>query len=219
KYSHYWMHNGYINVDNRKMSKSLGNFFTVRDVAEKFGYEPIKFMMLQSHYRSPINYSYDVIEQCKSALERLHTCYNNMIFNLKNATETASIDETDFKNQLEIRTQQFITAMDDDLNTADGIAAVFDMVRDINSFLTVPRSKNIITFAVEQFKALTDVLGILYEEDKADSDDAEIEALIEKRQQAKKDKNFALSDAIRDELKAKGVEIKDTRQGVQWNRI
>ena len=134
-YARYWMHNGYINVDNRKMSKSLNNFFTVRDVAEKYGYEPIKFMMLQAHYRSPINYSVEVIEQCKAALERLYNCRDNLDFMLKNAGEETRDGDADRKAALAKRRDQFVTAMDDDLNTADGIAAVFDLVKDINTAL------------------------------------------------------------------------------------
>lgn len=217
-YAHYWMHNGYINVDNKKMSKSLGNFFTVRDVAEKFGYEPIKFLMLQSHYRSPINYSLEVIEQCKAALERLHTCRDHMDFALKNAVSEHTEGEQAFRQTVLERKNQFIAAMDDDLNTADGIAALFDLVRDINAFLTVPRSAEVISFAAKEFDALTNVLGLLYEE-KDTSKDAEIEALIEKRTEAKKNKDFAAADAIRNQLKEMGVEIKDSRQGTQWSYI
>lgn len=217
-YARYWMHNGYINVDNKKMSKSLGNFFTVRDVAEKFGYEPVKFLMLQSHYRSPINYSLEVIEQCKAALERLHTCRDNMDFALKNALSQPTEGEDDFRQAVAQRREQFITAMDDDLNTADGIAALFDLVRDINSFLNQPRSQEAVAYAVREFDTLTDVLGLLYEK-KDSSKDAEIEALIEKRAQAKKNKDFAAADAIRDQLKEMGIEIKDSRQGTQWRYI
>ncbi len=219
-YAHYWMHNGYINVDNKKMSKSLGNFFTVRDVAEKYGYEPIKFMMLQSHYRSPINYSLEVIEQCKAALERLHTCRKNMVFALKNAGVLQTKGEPEFRQTVLDRKNQFIAAMDDDLNTADGIAALFDLVRDINIFLSEQRSKEALTFALEQFDALTNVLGLLYEEEADDSDfAAKVEELIAKRAQAKKDRDFAAADAIREQLTEMGVEIKDTRQGTQWSRV
>ena len=218
EYAHYWMHNGYINVDNKKMSKSLGNFFTVREVAEKYGYEPIKYMMLSAHYRSPINYNLTIIEQCKAALERLHNCRDNLDFAIKNAlpeTADAAADEA-FKQQVDSRKAQFIEAMDDDLNTADGIAAVFDLVRDINTFIAVPRAKEALSYASEMFDRLvTDVLGLLYER-KEDNLDAEIEALIEQRQQARKEKNFALADKIRDDLKARGIVLLDTPQGVKW---
>ena len=218
EYAHYWMHNGYINVDNKKMSKSLGNFFTVREVAEKYGYEPIKYMMLSAHYRSPINYNLTIIEQCKAALERLHNCRDNLDFAIKNAlpeTADAAADEA-FKQQVDSRKTQFIEAMDDDLNTADGIAAVFDLVRDINTFIAVPRAKEALSYASEMFDRLvTDVLGLLYDR-KEDNLDAEIEALIEQRQQARKEKNFALADKIRDDLKARGIVLLDTPQGVKW---
>ena len=216
-YARYWMHNGYINVDNRKMSKSLGNFFTTRDVAEKFGYEPIKFMMLQAHYRSPINYSLEIIEQCRAALERLYTCRNNLDFALENAAPAPTEDEDEFVQGLEARKAQFIEAMDDDLNTADGISALFELVRDINSFIAQPRSKEPLTAAATLFDQLTDVLGILYNRQEK-SLDAEIEALIERRQQARKARDFATADAIRDELKAKGIVLEDTPQGVKWHR-
>ena len=218
EYAHYWMHNGYINVDNKKMSKSLGNFFTVREVAEKYGYEPIKYMMLSAHYRSPINYNLTIIEQCKAALERLHNCRDNLDFAIKNAlpeTADAAADEA-FKQQVDSRKTQFIEAMDDDLNTADGIAAVFDLVRDINTFIAVPRAKEALSYASEMFDRLvTDVLGLLYDR-KEDNLDTEIEALIEQRQQARKEKNFALADKIRDDLKARGIVLLDTPQGVKW---
>lgn len=215
-YVHYWMHNGYINVDNRKMSKSLNNFFTTRDVANKFGYEPIKFMMLQAHYRSPINYSIEVIEQCQAALARLHTCRDNLDFALKNAIDTVGEDEAELKKQLEARREQFIAAMDDDLNTADGIAALFDMARDINTAIAEPRSKDYLEFAAALFDELTDVLGLLYNR-KNQSIDAEVEALIEQRQEARKNKDFKTADEIRDKLKDMGVVLEDTPQGVKWS--
>ncbi len=217
EYAHYWMHNGYINVDNKKMSKSLGNFFTVREVAEKYGYEPIKYMMLSAHYRSPINYNLTIIEQCKSALERLYNCRDNLDFSLQNAlaqSEDAAADEA-FKKQVDARVEQFIQAMDDDLNTADGIAALFDLVRDINTFLASPKAKEPMEYAAQQFDRLADVLGLLYNRKKESLDD-EIEELIAQRQQARKEKNFALADKIRDDLKARGIVLLDTPQGVKW---
>ncbi len=217
EYVHYWMHNGYINVDNRKMSKSLGNFFTTREVANKFGYEPIKFMMLQAHYRSPINYSLEVIEQCKSALERLHNCRDNLDFALKNALDAPTEGEDAFQKQLERRIAQFVEAMDDDLNTADGIAALFEMARDINTFFTEPRSKQAVSCAIAKFDELCGVLGLLYNRGSNDLD-SEVEALIEQRQAARKAKNFAEADRIRDQLNGMGILLKDTPQGVQWSR-
>ena len=175
-------------------------------------------MMLSAHYRSPINYNLTIIEQCKAALERLHNCRDNLDFAIKNAlpeTADAAADEA-FKQQVDSRKTQFIEAMDDDLNTADGIAAVFDLVRDINTFIAVPRAKEALSYASEMFDRLvTDVLGLLYDR-KEDNLDAEIEALIEQRQQARKEKNFALADKIRDDLKARGIVLLDTPQGVKW---
>ncbi len=215
-FAKYWMHNGYINVDNVKMSKSLGNFFTVRDVAEKYGYEPIRYLLISSSYRSPINYSVDIIEQCKSALQRLYTCRDNIDFELKNAGEGELDPEV--KAKLDSRVEQFITAMDDDLNTADGIAAVFDLVRDINTALVGKNaSKATVEYAAKIFDELTGVLGLVYNRKQEDGD-AEIEALIEARTAARKEKNWAEADRIRDELKAKGIVLEDTAQGVKWHR-
>ena len=218
EYARYWMHNGFINVDNQKMSKSLGNFFTVRDVAEKFGYEPIKYLMLSSHYRSPINYSFDIIQQCIASLERLHNCRDHMDFALKTALEAPTPGEDAFKADVDACVAKFVEVMDDDLNTADGITALFDMVRVINTFLAEPRSRDAVEYAIRRFDELTSVLGLLYDR-KSDELDSEIEALIEARQQARAAKNFAEADRIRDELKARGIELKDTPQGVQWSRV
>ena len=214
---HYWMHNGFINVDNQKMSKSLGNFFTVRDVAEKFGYEPIKYLMLSSHYRSPINYSYDIITQCIAALQRLHNCRDHMDFALTTAVDAAGEGDAAFMKEIDQCVEKFVTVMDDDLNTADGITALFDMVKIINTYLTEPRSKEAVNYAIRRFDELTDVLGLLYNR-KTEDLDAEIEDLIAQRQAARAAKNFAEADRIRDELKARGIELKDTPQGVQWTR-
>ncbi len=215
EFARYWMHNGFINVDSRKMSKSLGNFFTVRDVAEKYGYEPIKFMMIQAHYRSPINYTVEVIEQCKAGMERLYTCRENLDFALEKAGEGS---DADFAAQVEARRQQFIQAMDDDLNTADGLAAVYELARDINSYIAAPRGKETLENAAKVFDELCSVLGILYNRKEKGSLDQEIEELIAQRQQARKEKNFALADQIRDGLKARGIVLEDTPQGVKWHR-
>ena len=217
-FANYWMHNGYINVDNVKMSKSLGNFFTVRDVAEKYGYEPIRYLMISSHYRSPINYSVDIIEQCKASLTRLHTCRDSLDFALKNAGDGEPENAAEIRAQMEARKQQFIEAMDDDLNTADGLAAVFELVRDINVSVLQSGSKALIADAIKLFDELTDVLGIVYPHEQTDDLDAEVEKMIEARQAARKAKNWAEADRIRDELKDKGIVLEDTPQGVKWHR-
>ena len=216
-FSHYWMHNGYINVDNVKMSKSLGNFFTVRDVAEKSGYEPIRYLMISSQYRSPINYSVDIIEQCKASLQRLYTCRNNLDFALENATDIVPENAEEIKKQLDSRREQFIEAMDDDLNTADGISAVFELVKDINVNVIDSKSAELIKYAINLFDELTNVLGLVYNRDTGSLDE-EVEKLIEARQNARKEKNWAEADRIRDELKAQGIVLEDTPQGVKWHR-
>lgn len=215
-FSKYWMHNGYINVDNVKMSKSLGNFKTVREIADAYGYEVIRYFLISSHYRSPINYNLDIIEQCKSALDRLYTCRESLDFALKNAEDIE--DDTELINQLNSRREQFITAMDDDLNTADGISAVFELVKDINTkILDKPVSKNVCETAAKLFDELCDVLGILYNRQSNDLD-AEIEELIAQRQEARVNKDWATADKIRDDLKARGIILKDTPQGVTWTK-
>lgn len=212
EFAHYWMHNGFINVDNHKMSKSLGNFFTVRDVAEKYGYEPIRYMMVSCQYRSPINYSYEVIEQAKNSLERLYTCRDNIDFVLKNAAEGGEAPEF-----IEKRKQEFIAAMDDDLNTADALAAIFMLVRDINTLIAEGAGKASLEACADMFDQLTGVLGLVYNR-KTEALDSDIEALIEQRTAARKAKDFKTADEIRDKLKAMGIVLEDTPQGVKWTR-
>ena len=217
EYARYWMHNGYINVDNVKMSKSLGNFFTVRDVAEKYGYEPIKYMMIQAHYRMPLNYTLTVIESAKASLERMYTCRDNLDFAIENAPAENMGGEEEFLAMLGEKKQAFITAMDDDLNTADAVAVIFDLVREINTFISAPHAKSALEAAAELFDALTGVLGILYNR-KKESLEEEVEQLIAARQAARKERNWAEADRIRDELKAMGIVLEDTPQGVKWKK-
>ena len=214
-FSKYWMHNGYINVDNVKMSKSLGNFKTVREIADVYGYEVIRYFLISSHYRSPINYNLEIIEQCKSALERLYNCRESLDFSIKNA-KTDIADNEEILALIDSRKEQFINSMDDDLNTADGIAAVFDLVSDINTkIINKEVSKNVCQKAADMFDELTGVLGLVYNRKSNDIND-DIEKLIEERQQARANKDWATADRIRDELKAQGITLKDTPQGVTW---
>ncbi len=215
-FAKYWMHNGYINVDNVKMSKSLGNFKTVREIADAYGYEVIRYFLISSHYRSPINYSLEIIEQCKSALERLYTCRESLDFAIKNAKDTDTDGE--LIKLIDSRKEQFITAMDDDLNTADGLSAIFELVKDINTkILDKVVSKEVCEHAAEIFDELCGVLGILYNR-KSNDLDSEIEELIKQRQEARANKDWATADRIRDELKEKGIILKDTPQGVTWTK-
>ncbi len=218
-FANYWMHNGFITVDKVKMSKSLGNFFTVRDVAQEFGYEPIRFLMISCQYRSPINYSIDAIMQCKASLERMYTCRNNLDFALKNAKEEAGEKDAEIIDLINKRKAQFIEAMEDDLNTADAIGVIFELVRDLNTNVNEGiQSKALVEYAISSFDELTDVLGLLYNREKKGSLDGDIEALIEQRNAARKAKNWAEADRIRDELKAQGIILEDTAQGVKWHR-
>lgn len=218
EFARYWMHNGYINVDNRKMSKSLGNFFTVRDVAEKYGYEPIRYLMLSSHYRSPINYSIQIIEQNIAALERLYNCRNDLKYALEHSSDEQLKSGEELTVKIfESRREQFVSAMDDDLNTADAISAVFELVRDINRALTSSPSKALCKAAAGIFDELCDVLGILYV-NKDDSLDEKVEQMINERTKARKARDFALADRIRDELSAMGITLEDTADGVKWKR-
>ena len=215
-FANYWMHNGFITVDNVKMAKSAGNFFTVRDVAEKFGYEPIRLLMISTQYRSPINYSFDAIEQCRASLTRLYNCRDGLDFELANAPHGEINGE--LEKALNLRREQFIEAMDDDLNTAAALGTVFDMVRDINSAVVGKgETAETIEFAAKIFDELTGVLGLVYNR-KAETLDSDIDAMIEARANARKEKNWAEADRIRDELKAMGIVLEDTPQGVKWHR-
>ncbi len=219
-FARYWLHNGFINVDNEKMSKSLGNFFTVRDIAEKFDYEVIRFFMLCAHYRSPINFSDELLTQAKNGLERIYNC----IGNVKHVREHLSLphmsgSEKEIAERLSAIKDGFIEAMDDDLNTADAISKIFDAVKEINSNITSAAevSIEIADFAQTLLKELTGVLGIAQRE-REQEDDSEINQLVAQRQQARKEKNWKLADEIRDRLNKMGVTLEDTPQGVKISR-
>ena len=218
-FAKYWMHNGFITVDKVKMSKSLGNFFTVRDVADQYGYEPIRYLMISCQYRSPINYSFDAIEQCKASLERLYTCRNNMDFALSNAVAEAGEKDAEIIAAIDAKKDKFIEAMEDDLNTGEALGAIFELVKEINLNVNDGvQSKALVEYAIKVFDELMNVLGLLYNRNAEKSLDDEIEALIQARNDARKAKNWAEADRIRDELKAQGIILEDTPQGVKWHR-
>jgi cysteinyl-tRNA synthetase len=216
-FAKYWLHNGYINVNHQKMSKSLGNFFTVREIAKEFALEVVRLFMLSAHYRNPVNFSREMLEQAQSALERLYNAKNNLEHLMRNAlNRELTTQEKDFVEGLLAHKEKFEQAMEDDINTADALAAIFDLVRDMNSQLNPQSAKQVIEQSYSLFKELTGVMGLVTKETLQNLDE-EIEALIEKRQQARKEKNWSLADSIRDELKAQGVILEDTPQGVRWH--
>ena len=212
----FWLHNGHINVDNKKMSKSAGNFFLVRDAAGKFGYKAVRFFLLASHYRSPINYTNDTLEQALAAVERINNCLNNIDFVAKNASGELTDREKESIDFLNSKKSSFIEAMDDDLNTADAIGFLFEMTRDINVALSNGASKAYIDAVEEIYVPLCELLGFGREED--DVDTAYIEEMIQKRADAKKAKNYAEADAIRNQLREQGIILEDTPQGVKWKK-
>lgn len=220
EFAHYWLHNGFLTIDNEKMSKSKGNFFMVRDAAKEYGYETIRMFMLSAHYRTPLNYSEESLKMNKASLERLYSAKENLEFLIsKKEDGDISKEETDKISDLAKYRDKFILAMDDDLNTADAISAIFELVREINTYLkeNEDASKTFINGVYDLLMELCSVLGIVQGE-KNKEIDSEIEALIEARTQAKKNKDFAEADRIRDLLlNEKGILLKDTRQGVQWS--
>jgi len=223
QFVHYWVHNGFISIDNKKMSKSLGNFFTVREAAEAYGYDTIRMFMLMSHYRSPLNYSGEILMQAKGALERLKTARGNLAFLAENGEDgpmTAS--ENAFVESLPAYRDRFIEAMDDDFNTADGLAVLFEMAREMNAATAADKkpTKALAEACMAAFDELENVLGVIYEVP-GEGDDGlseKVEALIAQRQAARKEKNWAEADRIRDELTAMGVVLQDTPQGVKWSK-
>ena len=218
EFSKYWLHNGFLNIDNRKMSKSLGNFFTVREIGEKYDLQVLRFFMLSAHYRSPLNFSAELMEAAKNGLERIVTAAEHLKFLLEGAKTEKMTEEEQKKTQTSVEfTEKFEKAMDDDFNTADAIAAVFDLVKFINTNTDGESSKEYLESLLKRLITLTDVLGIIVEKEQEMLAD-DIEALIAERQAARKEKNFARADEIRDELLAKGIILEDTREGVKWKR-
>ena len=213
-FANYWMHNGYITVDNEKMSKSLGNFFTVRDILEKYDGEVIRFFLLSGHYRNPINFSDELMQQAKNSLGRLQNAKENLQFLIEKGEGEMTDAEKEAYDGYDKFRQQFISAMDDDLNTADGITAVFELVTAINTAVKDGASKEFAEKSLATLMEFADVLGILQQDKEAGIDD-DIQALVDERQQARKEKNFARADEIRDQLAAMGITLKDTPQGVQ----
>ena len=218
-FAKYWMHSAFLNVNNQKMSKSLNNFLTARDALKEYEADVIRFLMLSGHYRIQLNFSNDLLESAKASVERLY----NAIGNLENlisevSTNEITDEEADYLNSLDNYRQRYIEKMDDDFNTADAISVLFDLIRDINSKVGINSSKELCEKALELIRELGMPLGILQKTTKVSLED-EIEALINERQQARKERNFALADKIRDDLKAKGIELLDTPQGVRWKKI
>ena len=219
KFANYWMHAAFLNVNNQKMSKSLNNFLTARDALKEYDADVIRFLMLSGHYRIQLNFSNDLLESAKASVERLYNAIGNLenlISEVKN--EKMTDEEIKYLESLDAYRQRYIEKMDDDFNTADAISVLFDLIRDINSNVGINSSKELCEKALELIRELGLPLGILQKTTKGDLE-AEIEALIAERQQARKDRNFALADKIRDELKAKGIELLDTPQGVRWKKV
>ncbi len=216
----FWVHNGFINVDNKKMSKSLGNFFTVRDAAEKYGYAAIRYFILSAHYRSPVNFSAEILSQAQASVQRLYNCEENLRFLLKNASGEICEEEKEFIAKLDQRREEFIAVMEDDFNTADGLAVLFEAVKDINIFVTSPRTKEGIEAILSFYEEICGLLGFLKPEEKAEGafSEEEIEKLLLERAAAKKEKNYARADEIRALLAENKIIIEDTPAGAKWHR-
>ena len=217
-FAKYWMHNAFLNIDNKKMSKSLGNFFTVRDISREYDLEVLRFFMLSAHYRNPVNFSHDLMESAKNGLDRILTAVDNLRHLSENAKDVPMTeDEKKIIASIDDIYKKFEDSMDDDFNTADAIAAIFELVKYANTTATAESSKEYLRGLLDRIVKLGDVLGLILDK-KEELLDADIEKLIEERQAARKAKDFARADAIRDELLEKGIILKDTREGVQWKK-
>jgi len=213
-FANYWMHNGYITIDNEKMSKSKGNFFTVRDILKDYGGEVMRFFLLSGHYRNPINFSDTLMEQAKAGLGRMENARDSLKHLIANGTDEITDDEKEALAGYDSYRQEFIAAMDDDLNTADAISAIFELITAINTKVRDGASREFAQGCMDILMELADVVGLL-QKDEDDALDDDIQALIDERQEARKAKNFARADEIRDMLKERGITLKDTPQGVQ----
>ena len=218
QFARYWMHNAFLNIDNRKMSKSLGNFFTVREIGEKYDLQLLRFFMLNAHYRSPLNFSAELMEASKNALDRIITCVEQLKHLLETAPKTEMTEiEQKFKEEVQGFVKKYEEAMEDDFNTADAIAAIFELVKFANTKADGESTEAFVTYLLDTIVHLSDVMGLLVNKE-AEVLDEDIERLIAERQAARKEKNFKRADEIRDELAAMGIILKDTREGVQWKR-
>ena len=213
EFARYWMHNGFLKINNEKMSKSLGNFFTVREIAEKYPLQVIRFFMLSAHYRSPLNFSAELVEASKNGLERILTAVDR----LKSINGTDGDVDKSVADEIDAFVKKYEDAMDDDLNTADAISVIFELVKYANVNVTEESSKATVELVLNTIEKLCDILGIITEK-KEEILDSDIEALIEERQAARKAKNFARADEIRDQLSSMGIILEDTREGVKWKR-
>lgn len=218
QFARYWMHNAFLNIDNRKMSKSLGNFFTVREIGEKYDLQVLRFFMLNAHYRSPLNFSAELMEASKNSLERIVTCVEQLKHLLETAEKTEmTVEEKALEAEVLEYVKKYENSMEDDFNTADAIAAIFELVKFANTKANENSTAAFVQYLFDTIVHLSDVLGLIVNKE-AEILDEEIEKLIEERQMARKEKNFKRADEIRDELAAMGIILKDTREGVQWKR-
>ncbi len=218
EFSKYWMHNAFLNIDNKKMSKSLGNFKTVRDISESYDLQVLRFFMLSAHYRSPLNFSAPLMQSAKASLERILTCAANLNYGIEHAkSEAASDAEKTLLEEAKKYVDRFDAAMDDDFNTADAITAIFDLVKFINTNTSEDSSKEYLSLLKDELAEFCDICGLIVEKEE-ESLDEQVEALIEKRQEARKNKDFASADAIRDQLTQMGIVLEDTREGVKWHK-
>ena len=218
QFARYWMHNAFLNIDNRKMSKSLGNFFTVREIGEKYDLQVLRFFMLNAHYRSPLNFSAELMEASKNALDRIITCVEQLKHLLETAPKTDMTGiEKNFIEEVQGFVKKYEEAMEDDFNTADAIAAIFELVKFANTKADGESTEAFVKYLLDTIVHLSDVMGLLVNKE-AEVLDEDIERLIAERQAARKEKNFKRADEIRDELAAMGIILKDTREGVQWKR-